>query len=137
MFYLIYVSSAVKLMEGDALQSLLEQSRDDNRRLEITGMLLYKGGNFMQMLEGEKRTVLDLYERIKKDDRHKCVVRIMMGYEANRSFDHWSMGFNHMDKCGCSQTFDDYVEENLVRRSRRKDTQDAYKFLMQVQEKVV
>ncbi len=31
----------------------------------MTGMLLYKDGNFMQMLEVEKQMVLDLYSEIK------------------------------------------------------------------------
>jgi hypothetical protein len=44
----------------------LEQSRENNLRLDVTGMLLYKGGNFMQMLEGEKDAVLGLYEAKKR-----------------------------------------------------------------------
>ena len=54
MFYLIYVSSAIKLMHDDELLLLLEKARENNSRLGITGMLLYKEGNFMQMLEGGK-----------------------------------------------------------------------------------
>ncbi|MEM8667068.1 MAG: BLUF domain-containing protein [Planctomycetota bacterium] len=137
MFYLIYVSSAVNLMEGKALQNLLEQSRENNQRLEITGLLLYKGGNFMQMLEGDQQTVLALYERIKQDERHKGVIRIMMGLQSNRIFDQWSMGFKEMDEWGASQTFDEFQAKKLVNRSDlNEEAQDAYKFMLQFQKKV-
>jgi hypothetical protein len=78
-FFLIYVSSALKLMGELELLSLLELSRAKNVRLNITGLLLYKEGNFMQMLEGEKDTVLNLYAAIQKDVRHHNVITVMTG----------------------------------------------------------
>ena len=70
MFYLIYASHAVKPKGDDELLFLLEQSREKNLRLGITGMLLYKELNIMQMLEGEEPDVLPLYDTIRKDDRY-------------------------------------------------------------------
>ena len=55
MFYTVYVSSAVDLFSDEELLKLLDVSRKNNQALDVTGMLLYKGGNFMQFLEGEKR----------------------------------------------------------------------------------
>ena len=136
MFYLIYVSSAVELMPEAALHSLLEQSRANNRRLDITGMLLYQGGNFMQMLEGEQQTVLELYDRRKKDKRHTGMIKIMTGQAEKRSFEQWSMGFKNMDNWGNSQTLDEYIDKNLVMRSFAQDTQDAYRFMRQFQARV-
>lgn len=51
MYYLIYVSAATELMNNDQLLALLEQSRRNNERHRITGMLLYKSGNFMQYID--------------------------------------------------------------------------------------
>ena len=57
MIHLVYVSSATgKLGETDLLD-LLEHSRRRNRALDLTGMLLYAGGNFFQVLEGEEKDV--------------------------------------------------------------------------------
>jgi hypothetical protein len=50
MFYLLYVSSAVKLMDNDELLKLHKLSQKNNEKSEITGMLLYQEGNFMQII---------------------------------------------------------------------------------------
>ena len=130
MFYLIYVSSAVKLMGDEELLLLLEQSREKNLRLGITGMLLYKGGNFMQMLEGEKQAVLELYDTIKKDSRHKDVTTIVTDEIDERNFENWSMGFHNMDKTGSLPKYDDYIKANLTLRSFQSDAQKAYRFMV-------
>lgn len=50
MFSLTYVSSVVEPFSERELGELLPKSRENSRRLDITGMLLYKDGNFMQVL---------------------------------------------------------------------------------------
>ncbi len=130
MFYLIYVSSAVKLMDDDELIELLRQSRAKNQRLEITGMLLYKGGNFMQMLEGRQQTVLELYATICADVRHKGVITVQQARIAQRNFPDWTMGFQNMDKIVDAQ-FEDYIRDNLTLRSFAEDAQNAYHFMVQ------
>ena len=99
MYFLIYVSSATfDFTEADLLQ-LLEQSRDDNRELGITGMLLYKGGNFMRVLEGEREAVTAIFEKIRVDKRHKGVIVVMEDDIEQRQFPEWSMGFKLVE-CG-------------------------------------
>ena len=131
MYYLIYVSSATKLMDNDELLSLLAQSRDKNLELDITGMLLYKGGNFMQMLEGDEQTVNDLYDTIVRDERHSNVTRVITGHIAQRNFQGWSMGFCNMDTVEELPGFQHYIEENLTLRSFADDAQVAYRILVQ------
>jgi len=129
MFYLIYVSSAKKLMDDDELLSLLHEVRKKNSRLGITGMLLYQKGTFMQMLEGDKKTVLDTYAKIKKDDRHKNILTMFTEDIDERNFEDWSMGFFNMDKADGFPEYNDYIKENLTLRSFNKDSQDAYNFI--------
>jgi len=69
MFHLVYVSSAVEPFSKTELVELLHVARANNERLGITGMLLYRDGNFMQVLEGEEPVVRDLYARIERDPR--------------------------------------------------------------------
>lgn len=130
MFYLIYVSSAIKLMDDQELLFLLKQSRDNNLRLGITGMLLYKEGNFMQMIEGEKQTVLDLYETIRKDTRHRELITIITDETDQRAFDDWSMGFRNMDKAGPLPKFHEYIEANLTLRSFEGNAVKAHQFMV-------
>ncbi|HSM42684.1 MAG TPA: BLUF domain-containing protein, partial [Afifellaceae bacterium] len=62
MYCLVYVSAAHHLMGDDELTEILETSRARNAAAGITGMLLYKDGSFMQLLEGAKTNVLGTYE---------------------------------------------------------------------------
>ncbi len=52
MFFLVYVSSAVVPFTPAALVDLLATSHKNNSKSAVSGMLLYKDGNFMQALEG-------------------------------------------------------------------------------------
>ena len=97
MYLLIYVSSAVELFSDEALELLLMKSRQNNTASGITGMLLYKGGNFMQLLEGPKVAVLALAEKIKCDPRHKGVIFLLKEEHTVREFDQWAMGFKRLD----------------------------------------
>lgn len=130
MFYLIYISSATKNMDDEALISLLEQSRTKNLNLNVTGMLVYKDGSFMQMLEGDQQTVLDLYNTITVDNRHKGVITMMTGDIQERNFENWSMGFCNMDKERSFPGFSEYLEENLNLRKFHEDSKNAYRFMV-------
>ena len=86
MFSLVYVSAAVTWFSDRELRALLAQCRLSNAQTGITGMLLYKDGNFMQALEGEERTVRALEARIAADRRHQGMVTLLSGHTAQRQF---------------------------------------------------
>jgi hypothetical protein len=113
MYYVTYVSSAASLMHTEELKSLLEQSQKNNHRLGITGVLLYKEGNFMQLLEGEERTVRDLFEVIKKDVRHRNVIKLLDASIGSRIFPEWSMGFYNMNEHQSRADYDEYFSETI------------------------
>jgi hypothetical protein len=96
MFSLTYVSSAVKPFSVLELRTLLEQCIRNNRPLDITGMLLYKDGNFMQVLEGEERVVRSVHKIIATDRRHRGLITILEGSTPAREFPDWSMGFRDL-----------------------------------------
>ena len=92
-FFLVYVSAAVTWFSPAELRALLATARAENQRAGITGMLLYKDGNFMQVLEGDEAAVRRLQARIAADRRHRGMVVIDSGPLAEREFAAWSMGF--------------------------------------------
>jgi hypothetical protein len=96
MFSLVYVSTSVKLFSDTELEGILQESRAWNKDFGITGLLLYKEGNFMQFLEGPKETVLKLLGRIKTDPRHHSMIIINQQENAQRHFESWSMGFERI-----------------------------------------
>ena len=96
MYHLVYTSHATHPFSESDLIALLKESRHFNRRHDITGMLLYIQGKFIQVLEGEKETVLELYGRIVTDSRHHRASVIVEGESGKRIFKDWSMGFRRI-----------------------------------------
>lgn len=97
MLSLIYVSSSVKLLNDDELLDILKVSRSNNETRDITGMLLYKGGNFMQVLEGPEESINTLIDKIKADPRHKDVSILSREQIQTRQFPSWEMAFQNLD----------------------------------------
>ena len=97
MLSLIYVSSSIKLLSDAELLDILKVSRENNASEEITGLLLYKSENFMQVLEGPDEVVDALYEKIKADPRHKGVSIISREQISARQFSAWEMAFQNLD----------------------------------------
>lgn len=96
MFQLIYVSTSVRDMSKEELLTLLDHSVENNKKNNLTGMLLYGGGNFIQIIEGEKNKVKSLYEIIKQDNRHRGCITLVSKEVEERLFPGWSMGFKYL-----------------------------------------
>jgi hypothetical protein len=94
---LIYLSAATIPFSTLNLLELLKRSRESNSRLGITGMLLYKDGNFLQVLEGNAKKVSALYEKIAQDRRHRRLITLSQSPCVDRAFPHWSMGFHDLN----------------------------------------
>lgn len=90
---LIYASRAVRPMSEQDLINLLQQSRDRNRRRQITGMLVYKDLTFLQALEGKAQDVEPVWNDIQSDPRHETIILLRFERVAERDFPDWSMGF--------------------------------------------
>ena len=96
MFYLVYVSMAAENISKEDLLKILAESRENNSKAGITGMLLHKDQNFMQVLEGEEAAVRALYQRILLDPRHRGILTLVEGERGERHFADWSMGFQDL-----------------------------------------
>lgn len=98
LFFLVYVSSAVKEFTKAELLELMRRSSANNAKRDITGMLLFKDGNFMQVIEGPEAAVMDVHDIISKDPRHKGLITLLKGQQKERQFPNWSMGFRNLDE---------------------------------------
>jgi hypothetical protein len=92
---LLYVSNTSRDLAASDLNEILMSARRNNDALGLTGLLLYINGGFLQILEGEERSVHELYGRIRADRRH-WEARLLLDREAPRAFGEWSMGFEHL-----------------------------------------
>ena len=93
---LTYVSSATELLEMPALLDMLAAIRPKNEALGLSGLLLYSGGNIIQVLEGPEDAVESTFETIVDDPRHKDVIVMLRDPIEERAFPDWSMGFRHL-----------------------------------------
>lgn len=93
MHHIVYQSYAVGQPTTAELRYLLLQSRANNLRLHLTGLLLFGSSSFLQVLEGEEETVREMYARIVADQRHTQVSALSDGPIETRVFADWSMGF--------------------------------------------
>jgi len=92
-YSIVYVSTAIIDLEEPQLLRLLSRSRTSNELAGITGVLLYGGGRFLQVLEGLAPAVRTLYARIAADPRHGHVELLADGPVARREFADWHMSF--------------------------------------------
>ena len=97
LYYYVYASSATTPFSKEMLLELLTKSRRNNSALGVTGMLLYKGGNFLQVLEGEEAAVGKILAKIRADTRHRGVIRLLHGKAETRIFQDWSMAFRDLE----------------------------------------
>lgn len=64
MHHIVYMSRATKHLSPDELYYLCHQSAEHNRDNSITGLLIYDGHRYMQLIEGDKNSVEALMSRI-------------------------------------------------------------------------
>ncbi|MEL6544545.1 MAG: BLUF domain-containing protein [Myxococcota bacterium] len=98
MYRILYASSASETLGGqNGVDKILEVSRRNNAKNDITGMLMFKGGVFVQMLEGPEGPVRETYARISEDPRHDNPFVLYEGVTENRFFPNFAMGYQRLN----------------------------------------
>ena len=93
MFQLVYISSARQSFCEADLEDLLAIARRNNRRIGVTGLLLFGGRRFLQALEGPEKNVGLIFDKIRADERHCAIVELARRPVEAREFGDWDMAF--------------------------------------------
>ena len=109
MLELLYASNATERVSEAVLDALLTECRRRNPQIDITGILLYQDGNFIQVLEGEQAAVMQLFAKIERDPRHHGMLVLSERDIEQRSFPGWSMGFRRLQS-GADQATEDVFQ---------------------------
>lgn len=88
---LIYRSQLNLSLPPTELRELVERARIRNANLNITAVLLARGSDVLQILEGSEESVLTLFHKIRDDRRHSGVVELMRDYGPRRRFENVGM----------------------------------------------
>lgn len=89
---LVYISSIKRHAPVDP-EAILAQSRRNNARAGVTGLLFFDGKRFLQALEGEEPLVEDTFQRIRGDGRHHAIVVLSDRITDDREFGEWAMAY--------------------------------------------
>jgi hypothetical protein len=98
MYELLYCSLANPYLVANDISNILKKSLEWNAQHEITGCLLFYNTQFIQILEGDKQAVKELYAIIEKDSRHHHVVLLAENEKEESTFKDWRMAFNELSK---------------------------------------
>jgi len=88
---LIYKSQLNPSCKSLSLLTLVEKARKNNTALDVTGILLFNGHDFLQILEGSEEVIETLFAKIGQDKRHDSVVELMRDYGPRRRFENVGM----------------------------------------------
>lgn len=98
----VYASRSIEPVEKKLLSSILEVSRKRNQERGITGFLCISGDIFIQVLEGGRDAISELFVKIANDPRHTSVRLLAYEEIPQRKFGGWSMGQVDLKKVNAS-----------------------------------
>lgn len=138
MISLIYVSTAVYLLSSEELLDILRVSRRNNEVGPVTGLLLYKDGNFMQVLEGPEEAVMNIFGKILRDTRHTDIIVISKEPITVREFADWRMAFLNLDDetLKTESALSDFLKESFRADTFRNSPNFAHKMLLSFKENI-
>lgn len=132
MFQIVYISFASESFDAESdygVDDILAKAHDYNTKHNITGMLLYKGGVFLQLLEGEHKDIEHVFGRIALDLRHEGI-KILVKQEAQeRLFSHWTMAYKKMDELDLGLVSSIIPWEKIIDDANRRRTIPKTKIL--------
>jgi hypothetical protein len=113
---LAYVSSAAVAFTDDDIAAVLTLSRSNNASLDITGVLLYRDGRFIQILEGPDDVVRERFAVIAADPRHRGIHTVSEETIDGRQFPEWTMGYRPLTEAAVSRfpDYDDFFEGRVA-----------------------
>lgn len=86
-----YISTLRAGHDSGAFAEIERQSLRRNATAGLSGLLLFDGRRFLQVLEGAEEAVAETYARIGRDPRHHAVVVLADKQVAAPSFGGWAM----------------------------------------------
>lgn len=94
----VYMSTKSPGMSENDIENLLTEIRPLNEKNNLSGLLLYGNGTFIQCLEGDEDKLVEIYDGIKKDPRHHSIIELARNKITTREFKSWSMAYSTATK---------------------------------------
>ncbi len=92
-----FSTAAVPMSPGD-LAALGRECAEVDSHVGITGMLLHKNGDFLQVMEGSKSVICDMFAKVSADPRHTNIRKICDRAITRREFAGQAVSFKNLDE---------------------------------------
>jgi len=83
----------------ELLQDIISSSSRNNKKRDITGVLFFHKGTFIQALEGSKEELKSLMDIISSDPRHRNICILFDDKIIQRNFPNWLMAALNLEHC--------------------------------------
>lgn len=93
----LYVSRLAPETPLQVVAQIAARARIANQAAGITGLLIFDGMRFCQQIEGSRKEVLALIQRIQQDSRHINVEVLRHGPLQARRFNRFALGYAGVD----------------------------------------
>lgn len=93
----------------DDIKDLYTKAKRNNYKNNISGILIYHKGNYLQVLEGHENDVDKTFERITKDERHKNIIKVININVEQRIFEDYSFGFTVVKSSSEFEELNEYL----------------------------
>ena len=90
--------------------NLIEKAKINNAKNNITGILVYRNNNFLQVFEGSPETVDTIFDKIRMDQRHQNIFKIIDTSIDQRIFQDYNFGFTVVSDNNPLQNLSDYLD---------------------------
>ncbi|EOW6771498.1 diguanylate phosphodiesterase [Cronobacter muytjensii] len=125
---LIYRSRAKGDIDQASLAAIVRQAQTRNAQMQVSGILVFDGDQFLQVLEGPLSSVEALFARISQDERHDFVVELMRDYAPRRHFENVGMTLFDLRSVKAHAVLKSVVDSSVVPFSLAREAR-VYKFI--------
>lgn len=122
----MYISTATipRADAAQAIDAIVAVSRDRNAALDVTGVLIFSGDSFAQIIEGPAEAIAGLRASISRDVHHRNIQTVADGKQNRREFADWSLAYSgtslfvarELDRIRAASVFEPYNSDRDLRR---------------------
>ncbi|KAB1069031.1 BLUF domain-containing protein [Tamlana haliotis] len=105
-----YISDAARPLDYNIKDNIYLKAKSNNTINNITGVLVYKNSNFLQVLEGEEEVVDSVYKKISSDPRHDNLFKVINTNIDERIFEDYNFGFTIINEKADLKNLYEYLE---------------------------
>jgi hypothetical protein len=110
----LYVSTLSPASPVNVVSQIAAKARIANQEADITGLLVFDGMRFCQQIEGPRKAILALIERIRVDPRHVNVEILHHAPLGERRFRRFSLGYAATDDADVLARIEDAGPEQAL-----------------------